>query len=279
MSGDIVGGYINFIVPRSSTSELVPFFRKLEFAKQSLGIKDLQLSLTTLEEVFLNIAEHSELKSIQGNIIPSNSEVHKAESFNEVDQKDIERDRYLSIEREKPKKRISRKDQLKALLVKTATLQKRDKKTLACQVLTPLALCALLFGFQILIRYLMDPQPIPESRTGTLFAPFQILTQPEGIFVESDLANLAANGVTFFYAISDPTLETKIGTYGFNGSGILGEIDDPSFGSTFPFKFIQTPSGIPTDSNATYYSQPSLPFRVRFELANGQTGMEDGVDQ
>lgn len=65
IQGAVIGGYMNYLVPRNMTSELVPFFRKLESQKDSLGIMDLQLGLTTLEEVFLSIAESAELKSIQ----------------------------------------------------------------------------------------------------------------------------------------------------------------------------------------------------------------------
>lgn len=39
------------------------FFDELEERKGELGISDIQLSLTTLEEVFLNIAKQAELES------------------------------------------------------------------------------------------------------------------------------------------------------------------------------------------------------------------------
>lgn len=39
------------------------FFDELEERKGELGISDVQLSLTTLEEVFLNIAKQAELES------------------------------------------------------------------------------------------------------------------------------------------------------------------------------------------------------------------------
>lgn len=64
IQGAVIGGYMNYLVPRKYTSELVPFFRKLEENKEELGILDLQLGLTTLEEVFLSIAENAELKAI-----------------------------------------------------------------------------------------------------------------------------------------------------------------------------------------------------------------------
>lgn len=64
IQGSVIGGYMNYLVPREATAELVPFFRKLEAQKDDLGIMDLQLGLTTLEEVFLSIAESAELKAI-----------------------------------------------------------------------------------------------------------------------------------------------------------------------------------------------------------------------
>lgn len=39
------------------------FFEDLEDKKEEFGIADIQLSLTTLEEVFLNIARQAELES------------------------------------------------------------------------------------------------------------------------------------------------------------------------------------------------------------------------
>lgn len=53
ISGAAVGGYMTFSIPRKSTTELIPFFQKLEDERNSLEIQDLQLSLTTLEEVIL----------------------------------------------------------------------------------------------------------------------------------------------------------------------------------------------------------------------------------
>lgn len=44
-----ISGYMNFAVPRETTKDLVPFFRKLEEENNRLGIHDVQLSLTTLE--------------------------------------------------------------------------------------------------------------------------------------------------------------------------------------------------------------------------------------
>ena len=39
------------------------FFEALQVRKEKLGIADVQISLTTLDEVFLNIAKQAELES------------------------------------------------------------------------------------------------------------------------------------------------------------------------------------------------------------------------
>ncbi len=46
---------IRFKVPRAANNQLIEFFNTLEAAKDTLSIIDVQLSLTTLEEVFLSV--------------------------------------------------------------------------------------------------------------------------------------------------------------------------------------------------------------------------------
>ena len=48
-----------------SLPSLQGFFKELKEAKSDLGIVDIQLSLSTLEEVFLNIARAAELETAQ----------------------------------------------------------------------------------------------------------------------------------------------------------------------------------------------------------------------
>ncbi|CAM6104749.1 unnamed protein product [Calypogeia fissa] len=55
--------YMTFIIPRKAENELAGFFESLSENKKELGISDLQISLTTLEEVFLNISRQAELES------------------------------------------------------------------------------------------------------------------------------------------------------------------------------------------------------------------------
>lgn len=55
--------YITFIVPREKEAQLPGFFKLLEDRKAELGISDLQLGLTTLEEVFLTISRQADLEN------------------------------------------------------------------------------------------------------------------------------------------------------------------------------------------------------------------------
>ncbi len=56
-TGDIL---VEFNIPRSALTQMPQFFEELEEKKEKLHITDLQLSMTTLEEVFLKIAEDDE---------------------------------------------------------------------------------------------------------------------------------------------------------------------------------------------------------------------------
>ncbi|XP_022159340.1 ABC transporter A family member 2-like [Momordica charantia] len=55
--------FLTYIIPHDREKLLTRFFGELEERKGELGISDIQLSLTTLEEVFLNIAKQAELES------------------------------------------------------------------------------------------------------------------------------------------------------------------------------------------------------------------------
>ncbi|BBN17980.1 ABC-2 type transport system permease protein [Marchantia polymorpha subsp. ruderalis] len=60
---DETRAYITFVIPREKDRELTDFFNLLEEEKERLHISDVQISLTTLEEVFLNISKKAELES------------------------------------------------------------------------------------------------------------------------------------------------------------------------------------------------------------------------
>lgn len=55
--------YITFTIPREKEAQLPGFFKLLEDGKAQLGISDLQLGLTTLEEVFLTISRQADLEN------------------------------------------------------------------------------------------------------------------------------------------------------------------------------------------------------------------------
>ncbi|XVF11965.1 hypothetical protein REPUB_Repub08aG0074000 [Reevesia pubescens] len=55
--------FLTFVIPHDREKLLTKFFMDLEERQEELGIADIQLGLTTLEEVFLNIARQAELES------------------------------------------------------------------------------------------------------------------------------------------------------------------------------------------------------------------------
>ena len=57
------GAYVVYLVPKSAEETLPGFLKNLEDQKKDLGINDIQISLTSLEEVFLSIARKAELEA------------------------------------------------------------------------------------------------------------------------------------------------------------------------------------------------------------------------
>ena len=58
---DVKGSYVTYILPKSIEEVLPDSLRRLEEARSSLGISDVQIQMTSLEEVFLNIAKQAEI--------------------------------------------------------------------------------------------------------------------------------------------------------------------------------------------------------------------------
>lgn len=58
-----LGRYSVFHVPKEKESILSEFLKRIEAEKNRLGITDIQISLTSLEEVFLNIAKQAEIEA------------------------------------------------------------------------------------------------------------------------------------------------------------------------------------------------------------------------
>ncbi|CAL9062721.1 unnamed protein product [Musa banksii] len=55
--------FLTFVIPHQKEGLLTNFFAELQDREEEFGISDIQLGLTTLEEVFLNIAKQAELES------------------------------------------------------------------------------------------------------------------------------------------------------------------------------------------------------------------------
>ncbi|XP_021286924.1 ABC transporter A family member 2 [Herrania umbratica] len=55
--------FLTFVIPHDREKLLTKFFMELQGREEEFGIADVQLGLTTLEEVFLNIARQAELES------------------------------------------------------------------------------------------------------------------------------------------------------------------------------------------------------------------------
>ncbi|TKY73412.1 ABC transporter A family member 2 [Spatholobus suberectus] len=55
--------FLTFVIPHDREALLTNFFSELQDREEEFGISDVQLGLTTLEEVFLNIAKQAELES------------------------------------------------------------------------------------------------------------------------------------------------------------------------------------------------------------------------
>ncbi|KAK2663999.1 hypothetical protein Ddye_002573 [Dipteronia dyeriana] len=55
--------FLTYVIPHDREELLTSFFAELQDRESEFGISDIQLSLTTLEEVFLNIAKQAELEN------------------------------------------------------------------------------------------------------------------------------------------------------------------------------------------------------------------------
>ncbi|CAA2960801.1 ABC transporter A family member 2 [Olea europaea subsp. europaea] len=55
--------FLTFVIPHEKEKHLTKFFEELQEKVKEYGIADIQLGLTTLEEVFLNIVKQAELES------------------------------------------------------------------------------------------------------------------------------------------------------------------------------------------------------------------------
>ena len=61
--GEEAGAYSTFVIPRSLDGQVGPFLKELLGRREKLGLTDVQMSQTTLEQVFLLIAREAEKQS------------------------------------------------------------------------------------------------------------------------------------------------------------------------------------------------------------------------
>lgn len=57
--------YLTYLIPRIQEKNLPIFLKELEAKQSQLSVTDIQLSLTTLEEVFLKIARDAEAEALK----------------------------------------------------------------------------------------------------------------------------------------------------------------------------------------------------------------------
>lgn len=146
---------MHYEIPFDKAEELPKFLNELETLQDS-GIEDAQVGMTSLEDVFLKVAglEHEKIDEA-GHHSPHSEKTSKKEA-DEANKKD----EYPSI---------NRKNQFKAMFIKTGLTQLRQYKTTLCQILFPLGLIAILFGFQALVNSLIQDELGPT--TPTVFNP------------------------------------------------------------------------------------------------------------
>ncbi|EFN57675.1 hypothetical protein CHLNCDRAFT_57211 [Chlorella variabilis] len=68
-AADETRAYITFLVPKSKEGALPAFLQALEGRRQKLGITDVPIGLTSLEEVFLTIARKAEVEAAAGDTV------------------------------------------------------------------------------------------------------------------------------------------------------------------------------------------------------------------
>ncbi len=85
----------------------------------------------------MTISEQAELKGLSQKINEKESKKDKVKKSDEID---VE----MSTAG-KERARVTKRDQFRALFIKSATLQKRDSKTVCCQALTPFVLVIILY--------------------------------------------------------------------------------------------------------------------------------------
>ncbi|KAH9249876.1 hypothetical protein BASA81_012367 [Batrachochytrium salamandrivorans] len=126
-------------LPKATAAQLIPLFAQFEQDKVHLGVEDYSLSLSTLEEVFLNLSQSEE-----------DREREKLESTNpNWKARLMECEAYQPTFN--PEKRVSLFDQCNALFWKTWTFQMRNMSSLCCTIMYPIVIMILLVVLDIAV--------------------------------------------------------------------------------------------------------------------------------
>jgi ATP-binding cassette subfamily A (ABC1) protein 3 len=148
-----VGGEIMCRVPFSASHKFPTMFRQIDAKKEELGIINYGISVTTLEEVFLKVGQHTattvdeQKADTQLKRELSTSRLHgKEESKGNNDIMEIMK---MSAVKERPNELFIFFKHLGALLTKRWQYLKRDKGTLCCLTFLPFLL---MLGGVIAIR-------------------------------------------------------------------------------------------------------------------------------
>ncbi len=142
-----VGAELSIQLPQRQSGSFSALFRSLDLRLDSLGIVEYGISVTTLEEVFLRVAERGGADKVREDKNAAKRVAVKRLSFSDGVAKIVEGDEYyISI----PNDEVTRVaitgngsstlEQFKALMVKRFHYSKRDWKTILCNTLLPIVL-------------------------------------------------------------------------------------------------------------------------------------------
>jgi ATP-binding cassette subfamily A (ABC1) protein 3 len=138
-----VGSELSYSLPFTASEVFPQLLGQLDLQMSRLGIVNYGLSVTTLEEVFIKVAEEEEHKPGVHNSHEEAAKQMLAEA-RQNSSSDLSHKDAMNVDLTKHSS--SWCDHFMALLAKRWHIQKRDKKALCCQFLVPLILLALGMG-------------------------------------------------------------------------------------------------------------------------------------
>eukprot|EP00002_Diphylleia_rotans_P007930 TRINITY_DN1758_c0_g1_i16.p1 TRINITY_DN1758_c0_g1~~TRINITY_DN1758_c0_g1_i16.p1 ORF type:complete len:1757 (-),score=347.90 TRINITY_DN1758_c0_g1_i16:421-5691(-) len=200
-------GSMVFQLPFKDISRLPPLLEYLESRESKELIKEWGLSHSTLEEVFVEISKKSNFKYDN---IDEEDELHLEDS----DDLDVDR-------RAKGKKSAPSSNGFRALLLKNIALQKRQKGTNVCQILTPVLVMMIL----LLLQGVIQSELVQEDDTEAIAPPILVNYNLLRDRVETDSTNQCLE-FFLFGANGNSTVAGLAGTLFANqtGSGFLATL-------------------------------------------------------